>query len=219
MCWITSRHGDSKILEIGPGFNLYFPNHLPEYCNYTGMDDEGFYDIGILRAADGAQSRRRRVSGLLGKGNHGLTPTSFGACISVSVLEHVPAKDVDDLCREMYKLLRPGGWALHSIDLPQESIEAKGHVWLDALRDAGFLVAESSIILCAKDATKPFYEPLSIVMSFYGGYRKSVWNGEPSKPRTQVLTILVAVRKPLDDPEDNTYRSAEEGEDHASMAP
>ena len=185
------------VLEIGPGFNLYFPNHLPEYCCYTGIDDEGFYDLSLLKDADVGSVRRNRVTGLLGKGNHGLKPNSFDACISVSVLEHVPAADIEALCNEMYELLRPGGWALHSIDVSEHQIQEKHFLWFQALSNAGFLLKDVQYPTSESGFSMALTEPNSIVMTFWDGLRPSIWDGRRLKSRGHELTLLVAVRKLL----------------------
>jgi len=184
------------ILEMGPGFNFYFPNHLPACCAYTGIDKEGFYDSGILLQAETVQGRCNMVRGLLGKEDHQrFNPAAFDACISVSVLEHVEDNDIDALCKEMHEVLRPGGWALHSIDLPIGAVETKGASWLQAIRKAGFQVADASISLEPNVIEKIFYEPLSIVMTFYGGYKSTIWSGDPGMAPVHYVTILVAARK------------------------
>lgn len=207
MCWGLKQLGNLHalehvrdwglvdVLEIGPGFNLYFPNHLPRQCRYTGLDDAGFYGAGLLSGADAERLRGRRAEGLLGRSGHGLAAASFDACISVSVLEHVAAAEIDAVCEDMHRLLRPGGWALHSIDAPQSQVAQRGMAWLQALRRAGFAVDPATVALDPASTAQPFVEPLSIVMSFYGGYRESVWGDRSLKASEQQMTVLVAARK------------------------
>lgn len=186
------------ILEVGPGFNLYFPNHLPEFCNYTGLDDDGFYKQSLLQDADLGNERRKRVAGLLGKGNHRLMPNSFDACVSVSVLEHVPWPDVAPLCKEMFSLLRPGGWALHSIDVSFVYAESLSKNWLTALIQSGFEITNERAVFSPHDLSGVYSEPNSIVMTFWGGLRSTVWDGKAIPVRPNELCILVALRKPLE---------------------
>lgn len=185
-----------KVLEAGPGFNLYFPNHLPTWCRYTGLDDGGFYDEQLIADADAHRGGGRRVRGLLGQAGHGLAPESFDACVSVSVPEHVPDTAMAAVCRDMFALLRPGGWALHSIDLPPAQMDGRGQRWLQALQAAGFVVEADAINTDPARTAAPFTEPLSIVTTFYGGYRPSIWGDTGIKGTSSPLTLLVAMRKP-----------------------
>lgn len=186
--------GLRNILEIGPGFNLYFPNHLPSWCEYTGLDDSGFYPDSLISDAESTRIPGRRVRGLLGKGNHCLPLGTFDACVSVSVLEHVADADINSVSSEMYALLRPGGWALHSIDVPVQQIAVYARRWFSAMEAVGFLVKPEEVSLDV-NAT-PFTEPLSIQTTFYGAYRPSIWDGNEIRLGTAMTTLLVAMRKP-----------------------
>jgi FkbM family methyltransferase len=184
------------VLEAGPGFNLYFPRHLPAWCRYTGLDDGGFYDEQLIAGAEAHQGNGRRVRGLLGKPGHALDKGVFDACVSVSVLEHVPDDDIDEVCSDMFALLRPGGWALHSIDLPPSQMDRRGQRWLQALQAAGFVVRSSEVNTEPGRTAAPFCEPLSIVTTFYAGYQPHIWGNAQLKGQACPFTLLVAMRKP-----------------------
>jgi SAM-dependent methyltransferase len=188
--------GLEDIVEIGPGINMYFPYHLPDWCSYVALDNGGFYDNGLLEIVDKARKRGKRVKGLMGTGDHGLDCESFDACISVSVLEHVPNHHKDMFCEEMYDVLRPGGWALHSIDIQTDMLEKVGNDWLGALRNSGFYISDKSIFLDCRSPKKIFTEPLSIVMTFYHGYKKNIWDQPNTSPELLIASILVAAQKP-----------------------
>ena len=198
------KYGLSNVLEVGPGFNLYFPRHLPTWCSYTGLDSLGFYDPNVLGLANSSRPRGIMVDGLLGDGKHSLGAEVFDACVSVSVLEHVPAGDIRRVCEDMFRVLKPGGWALHSIDLPADNLGVLSAPWLKCLLDAGFSidVARTDASLGGlqelADGDSHFLEPLSIRSRFYHGYKKTIW-GNPltaSMSNIHVATILVSARKP-----------------------
>ena len=193
------RWGSRDVLEIGPGFNFYFPNHLPDYCAYTALDAEGFYEPELLALMRARLPRGRALDGLIGDGS--LESESLDACISVSVLEHLAEADISKACGDMFRILRPGGWSVHTIDLPAPELEATGAGWLAALRDAGFLIdpAPAELGLGSPDLLDdpPHSEPLAITMRFYGSYSETIWRRDlPAAPFPLMHSILIAARKP-----------------------
>jgi SAM-dependent methyltransferase len=197
-----AKWGMTNVLEIGPGFNLYFPNHLKEDIGYAAIDSAGFYEPEILALTRKIRKRGTFYEGLVGGQRDPITPGSFDCCFSVSVLEHVPKADIPAACRDMYTLLRPGGWCIHSIDLMVAQLGQLGNAWLSELQKAGFLLDESSIDLRLdlprSAGAEIFTEANSISMRFYGGYVKNIWNsGTPVKAVPRYHTVLVAVRKPI----------------------
>lgn len=197
----VKKWGLTNLLEVGPGFNFYFPNHLPEHVEYTGLDASGFYDPEMLILMRKRMPRGRALEGLMGKSEGVIDDNSFDSCVSVSVLEHVPAGDVDAVCRDMYRVLVPGGWALHSIDTVALACKETGARWRKAFADAGFLVgATDDTDLAVGDwmSDPPHAESLPILMRFYGGYKATIWNSTAAKSVVQnAYTLLLAVRKPL----------------------
>lgn len=196
------KWGLTDVLEIGPGFNLYFANHLKPDIAYAAIDSAGFYDAEILALTKKLRKRGAYYEGLVGGQRDDIAPASFDCCFSVSVLEHVPKAGIAAACSDMYALLRPGGWCIHSIDLTVQGIETLGAAWLTELRKAGFLLEDAAIDL-RLDERRPvgaelFAEPNSISMRFYGGHVKSIWKpGATTKVFPRTHTVLVAVRKPI----------------------
>ena len=193
------RWGSRDVLEIGPGFNFYFPNHLPAHCDYIALDSEGFYEPELLALMRARLPRGRTVDGLIGDG--ALEAERLDACISVSVLEHLAEDDIAGACRDMFRILRPGGWSVHTIDLPAPELAATAGRWLDALREAGFLIGDGAVGLglgTPEQATDPPHsEPLAITMRFYGSYSKTIWRRDlPAAPFPLMHSILIAARKP-----------------------
>ncbi len=58
-----------------------------------------------------------RVDAYLGDFNKALADESFDIVFSISVLEHVPDESLADCFADMARILRPGGWMLHAIDM------------------------------------------------------------------------------------------------------
>ena len=195
--------GLQEVLEVGPGFNFYFPRHLPDWCEYTGLDSKGFYDEDILAIANKLRGRGAYEDGLLGEGNNNLGASSFDACISVSALEHAPSKDIGSICRDMHRILRPGGWALHSIDFNTALLPSMFETWRDALFAAGFIIDQSRIetpaIAGLGEKNAVLYEPLAIRARFYGAYRNTIWKKRAAAASAgQCATILIAAQKPIE---------------------
>lgn len=199
------RLGLSKILEIGPGFNLYFPNHLPVWCDYTGLDAPGFYPDHMLDLANAARTKGTFEEGVLGIDRNSLPSSAFDACISISVLEHVPSADVPSVCADMYRVLKPGGWAIHSIDMSTHALREAFDLWLSEFAKAGFLVDPARVAAPTPPAPgvpdRTMYEPLSIRARFHGRYQETIWKKGPAAKGASVnngqsATILAAALKP-----------------------
>jgi SAM-dependent methyltransferase len=188
----------SNVLEIGPGFNHYFENHLPKWIDYSIIDDEGFYDREIISLSNSHRRRSRIYNGLIG-GHNDIKDSSFDFTFSVSVLEHIERKSIESAAADMARILRPGGWSVHSLDVTGPGSNL-GRLWLGAFQKAGFVLDSAAIDLDfdrkRERGREIFNEPLSIVQKFHGGYRPKPWQGPAKLLTSNVNTILIAVRKP-----------------------
>lgn len=200
----VKKFGLRRVLEVGAGFNFYFKNHLPAWASYTALDDVGFYDEALISMAMERHGRDHFIQGLLGQFSPDVPDGAFDACVSSSVLEHLPEDQILNVCQDMFRVLQPGGWALHSIDFPAHRIEECGRKWLEALQVTGFAVEKDQpggqfLVRDEKLRDAYFTEPLSIVMRFYGGYKKGIWGAKSAdlKHPSRWLTILIAAYKPL----------------------
>ncbi len=195
----VKRWGSKDVLEVGAGFNFYFPNHLPKHCAYTTLDSAGFYAPELMSLMRSRLPRGQAVDGLIGQGT--LESSGFDACISVSVLEHLPPADVAGACRDMFRVLRPGGWAVHSIDLTAPELRDTASLWKAELHAAGFLIGADRVDFDLRsgdwESDPPHAEPLAITMRFHAGYRESIWDPDlPQSPSPSAHALLVAARKP-----------------------
>ncbi len=195
------RWGCQKTLEVGAGFNLYFDRHLPPWVDVDVLDDEGFYDQSLLNMAIEARTRGQTFNGLLGASSKLIADETYDACFSSSVLEHIPPDAISGACQDMFRLLQPGGWAIHSLDLRDNELQEKGQIWLKALQASGFMIASQAVSIELDKLTKngfvPLSESLAIEMRFYHGYKKNIWGDKTTQRDVRPnLTILIAMRKP-----------------------
>lgn len=195
--------GLKRVLEVGPGFNLYFVHHLPHWCEYVGLDASGFYDEHIMALANRARPHASTIDALLGSSAEQIEDDTFEACVSVSVLEHVPLTDIEKVCVDMFRVLRPGGWALHSIDARLTKLPNVATRWLKPMRLAGFHIDNAGVDAAfGGDNQTPsddpiLQEPLSIRARFSQGYRRSIWGTPPpAAQRDSNATLLIAAQKP-----------------------
>jgi SAM-dependent methyltransferase len=198
--------GLARVLEIGPGFNLYFVNHLPSWCTYVALDAAGFYDANVMGLAKAARDRAgvETIDALIGQTDGIIASGSFDTCVSVSVIEHIPASDIPAACSDMFRVLRPGGWAIHSLDASSAALAQVGKRWLTAFQDAGFRMDAGTVdTLFGGEAPESnddplFGEPLSIRCRFAQGYRDTIWGSPDQQPLSPASTgtILIAAQKP-----------------------
>ena len=117
----------------------------------------------------------------------------------------VPPADIEKVCKDMFRVLRPGGWALHSIDAPANALEklARAGSSRCARRASGEqenIETRFGGALAPQENDPPFFEPLSIRMRFSQGYRRGIWGDETlPESRADSATILVAAQKPAND--------------------
>jgi len=116
---------------------------------------------------------------------------------SLSVLEHVHPADRPDVYKDMYRVLRPGGYIVHSIDREGKQEEEAEY---NAIRSAGFLLppkADLAIRIRNGEGESTLFEPVCIVFrTYFGKRRKDMWTKLRSI-QEYTPTILVVARKPV----------------------
>lgn len=184
-----------RILEVGAGWNTYFDEHFGTTTEYWMIDDGAFDPINRFEQALKQRRNTHFVRGLLGEFNSQLPDSHFDLVFSVSVLEHVPADRKREVYGDMFRVLAPGGYIVHTIDIPGE---AKGRGEFEHISRAGFLMPKSPdlrISVRPGEANATLFEPLDIVFTDYGMGRKDIW-ANPRSVRYHYPTILVLGVKP-----------------------
>jgi len=133
-----------KILEAGAGLNLIFFRLFGKELEYWMIDNGSLYPDPIkFREKISNMKSINFVDGLLGDFSTGLPDNYFDMIFSISVLEHTPRdtpKSVEKICKDMYRLLKPGGCILHTIDItPNDDI---GRQYLKFIKKTGFILYE-----------------------------------------------------------------------------
>jgi SAM-dependent methyltransferase len=115
-----------RVLDVGAGYSD-LPAYLTNSCNVEGWvaDDFGATDKEKIwsRWGDPRQLPEKYpgvhyVFRNLGEPTDELPLATFDRVYSVSVLEHVPAENIEAVLLHMAQLLKPGGLMLHTVDLP-----------------------------------------------------------------------------------------------------
>lgn len=186
-----------KILEVGAGFNTFFDTHFAGNCEYWMLDDTvGFCDEEKFNVAVKERRNTHFVRSLLGKFSAELPENYFDLVFSISALEHVPLDKRDAVYSDMFRIVRPGGVIVHSIDMFRDKYWSEEEYGL--IKKAGFLVPSSpdlNIRVWHGEGAATLFEPVEIVFkAYYGGDRKDMWSNLRDVD-SHVPTILVVAKK------------------------
>jgi SAM-dependent methyltransferase len=195
---VITEHGRSPILEAGVGLTANFHELLtPEY-EYWTCDQSGFYDADRFRESLRKRSHARHVDGVLGDFLPELPDDYFEVVFSISVLEHSPIERAPDICRDIWRALKPGGVAIHTIDTPAHQPNLRLRPWHSAFEDAGF-VLDGDVDLThgirVKDGLAALVEPLDVRVR-YGRVEGGRFWDNPHPIRDHQSTIAVLGEKP-----------------------
>lgn len=195
--------GLESVIEMGAGFNFYLPNRLKNKCDYTALDAASFYDDSLMALARAQLPWGDAQEGLLGQlpADQSLGP--FDACVSASVLEHVPDSEIPKVCADMARITKPGGWAVHSLDVPLADVTRAAGLWIKELRSNGYalvnvdLPSDKTELFDPNDA--PLLEPLSIKARFYDAQPHKPWQEKPEELNSSAMaTVLICAQKQTD---------------------
>lgn len=104
----------SKVLEIGGGASRVLPA-LHDSNERWNLDEFAGAGNGPTEAPE--MPSIRLVKSSMGDFTKDLPDAYFDVAFSISVIEHVPAQALDGFWRDHARVLKPGGLAVHTIDL------------------------------------------------------------------------------------------------------
>lgn len=105
---------NARVLEIGGGLSRVLPA-MDESNERWNLDEFLGEGNGVLEAPDmpGIKLLRKTMGSFAPELGDGY----FDLAFSISVIEHIPHKALDDFWRDHARVLAPGGLAIHTIDL------------------------------------------------------------------------------------------------------
>jgi len=187
------------ILEAGAGLDLFFDAHFGAGREYWMIDQSGFYDAVPFGESMRARKHTTYVDGWLGQYSDRLPSGFFDLIFSISVLEHVAFDQLHHIFKDIFRLLKPGGVSIHTLDVNPHSPAAKSKVLIQMIKDAGleFEACPSELDWNIGRLHDPvLLEPLHIVYEYY--YKKSV-DSQTDPPYLSCYhfgSILLSLRKP-----------------------
>lgn len=123
---LGARHQPSRIVDLGCGFGK---STQPFYLEFKHAQTLGI-DVSApclkLAAISAAESKASNVKFKQGRAeNTGLPESSCDLVTSTMLLHEMPARAVRQVLAEAYRLLEPGGWAIHLDFLAKEDAFAR----------------------------------------------------------------------------------------------
>lgn len=116
---------NAKILEMGGGVSRVLPR-LDRSCELWNADRlEG---DGNGPGVSNDDARIRLVKTFLGEFSAEMPSEYFDAVFSVSVVEHIPESAIAAMVDDTIRILRPGGIAIHAVDLNIGDADMQSHV-------------------------------------------------------------------------------------------
>ena len=193
------------LLELGAGLKLYAEQHFGESHEYWMVDDMDkvpYFTKEQGEASFAARKNTRYVKGLVGQYLEELKTDYFDLTFSVSVLEHVPLADIKDVCKDLFRVTRPGGFTVHTIDVFPSYSAILWEAYLSGLRGAGFVFDAEPKPLdwdITRTDNQLLIEPQSTVYQHYGIRVPNLWAQKEMRPLQHYFwgTIQVVARKPL----------------------
>ncbi|MEQ8667318.1 MAG: methyltransferase domain-containing protein [Rhodospirillales bacterium] len=198
-CWdaIATRK-PKTLLEVGAGYDLTFGRRMTDDQEFWIADTKGFYPQNLLDEANKVR-KARFVDTLVGKFHPELPENYFDIVFSVSALEHSNHDMIPNICKDMFRVTKPGGVSAHSIDVHGCYTEGIAKMWFEAAQAAGFLIAggfgENRWIISPDRGSSVLSESLSRVFLNYEGRREDPWT-DPVIPMGPYGTILLLAEKP-----------------------
>jgi SAM-dependent methyltransferase len=185
-----------RALEVGAGGSTFFDEAVGQTWESWMIDKPGYYPKEQYELWLKNRKHTKSVEGFMGEFSDELRTGFFDLVYSVSVLEHAPLEDLDLVYADMYRVLKPDGFMVHSIDT--SDLEA-GYRHFETIRKAGFAIPEMPdlTINVRRTDNKPatLFEPFAVVFCNYSGrHRPDMWTRLVPVP-THYTTILVIAKK------------------------
>lgn len=196
------RFKPARMLEAGAGWNRHFDHHFGADLEYWMIDEASDigWDMKSLEKFEQSVSNRQNthfVRGLLGSFLPELPDDSFDLVFSISVIEHISAKQKSRFYEDMFRILKPGGVIAHSIDIVDEHL---GRAEFEAIFRAGFQLPKQpdlKIRVRPSEGNPTLFEDFWTVFHGYLGLNRPDKWVNLKKVQGHYPTILVFARKPL----------------------
>ena len=121
------------VAEVGGGDSRILP--FLRKCNSCYNIDE-FQGVGSGPSQEVVLDKVQNVKTMIGKFSELLKPDFFDIIFSVSVVEHVPTKELPNFFKDCKRILKPGGKMIHLIDVYlEDSFEENAKSILPKLRE------------------------------------------------------------------------------------
>jgi len=191
-----------RVLELGAGWNRHFDEHFGSQVEYWMMDDASAigWSQRSLERFDEAQAQRHHthfVRGYLGGFSKDLPEAAFDLVFSISVVEHVPPGNKEAFYRDMFRILKPGGWMAHSIDMFDDTLN---RAEFDLLQRTGFQLPagpDLSVRVRPSEGNPTLFEDMWTVFHGYLGLKRPDKWVNLKKVSGHNATLLVFGRKPF----------------------
>jgi SAM-dependent methyltransferase len=154
-----------RVLEVGAGAGITAYAMFENTAEYWIADKPGFYDKEKFEKAQQIRTKAILIPSFMGEFSKDIPSNYFDIIFSVSVIEHIPINELFDSVSDMYRILKPGGFMLHSLDLRRRQIKFA--------KKFKKCISKNKFKWCQKVKKINFkedgllYEPVKIVHDFY----------------------------------------------------
>lgn len=191
-----------RVLEVGPGWNRHFSDHFGELHEYWMIDDAtdiGWSEKSQEKFEDAVQNRKNThfVRGYLGGFSNQLLDACFDLVFSISVVEHVPPEQKRNFYEDMFRILKPGGYIAHSIDMFDDGLN---QAEFEVISNAGFMLPRKpdlSVRVRASEGNPTLFEDMWTVFHGYLGLNRADKWENLKKVSGHNATLLVFAQKPV----------------------
>ena len=190
------KNRPKTILEAGAGRSLFFDQNLKPEIDYWVADKSDFYGADFAKHLD-QRKRTTFVESFIGEFNELLPENYFDLIFSISVLEHIPNEKVSTAFKDMARVVKPGGYIVHTIDLNAGEFRDKKEVFLDAINSANFSYDSDDNLELDYFSFEPILlEPFNTVYTRYYKKNDEIWIN-PKVPLYHTAAIVLVAQKKI----------------------